>query len=55
MRTSLSDDDSALYGADHTKACARHAEDSSYGLDELFAPSGNMYLGEAIECEFKSH
>ena len=54
-RTSLRDDDGVPYGADHTKACARHAEDGSDGLDELLAPPGNMHLGEAIECEFKSH
>ena len=54
-RTSLSHDDSAPYGADHAKACARHAENGSNGLYEPLAPSGNMHLGEAIECELKSH
>jgi len=52
---SLSDDDGVPYGADHTKACARHAEDDSDGLDEPLAPSRNMHLGEAIECELKPH
>ena len=55
MGTSLSDSDCAPYGANHTKACARHAENGSDGLGEPFAPSGNMHLREAIEREFKSH
>jgi hypothetical protein len=53
-RTSLSDNDGVPYGADHTKACARHAENGPDGLYEPLAPPGNVHLGEAIEREFEA-
>jgi hypothetical protein len=51
----LGDDDRAPYGADHTQASTRHAQNGSDRLDKPLARPGTMYLGEALERKLESH